>query len=309
MKLFIQIPCFNEEQYIEQTIKDLPTKIPDVSSIDVVIIDDGSKDRTIDKVKELGIKHVIKLKRNTGLANAFQEGIDYCLKKGADIIVNTDADNQYKGSDISKLIKPILNEEADMVIGSRPIENNPDFSFLKKKLQTLGTYLVRILSNSDVKDAASGFRAFNRKTAAKISILNNFSYTLESIFQLSFYNLKITSVQIGINKKVRESRLFKNIFSYLFKNFIIILRVFLIYKPLKLFLTTGVLLIIFSIFIGYYWLLLFLEDQLIRLPTLTIFILFFISGLIISLLGVITDIQAKQRILLEKLYFYEKFKK
>lgn len=309
MKLFIQIPCFNEEHYIEQTIKDLPPIISGISSIDIVIIDDGSKDKTTNKVEKLGIKHVVKLKQNTGLANAFQEGIDYCLKKGADIIVNTDADNQYKGSDISKLLKPILNEEADMVIGSRPIINNPDFSFFKKKLQSLGSWIVKILSKSDIKDAPSGFRAFNRKTAAKISILNNFSYTLESIFQLSFYNLKIISIDIGVNKKVRESRLFKNIFSYVLKNFIIILRVFLIYKPLKLFLTIGILMIVCSTVIGYYWLLLFLDDQLIRFPTLTLLTLLFISGLIISLLGVITDIQAKQRILLEKLYFYEKFKK
>lgn len=309
MKLFIQIPCFNEEHYIEQTIKDLPTVIPGVSSIDVVIIDDGSEDGTIDKVEQLGIRHIIKLKQNTGLANAFQEGIDYCLKKGADIIVNTDADNQYNGSDISKLIKPILDDEAEVVIGARPIKTNTDFSYIKKKLQLIGSSIVKILSKNDIKDAPSGFRAFSRRSASKISILNDFSYTLESIFQLSFYKIKIVSVDINVNKKNRESRLFKNIFSYVLINFFIILRVFLIYRPLKFFLSLGIFLTVLSILIGSYWLYLFLEDQLIRFPTLIIFSIIFLAGINITLLGIITDILAKKRLLLEKLYFYEKYKK
>lgn len=309
MKLFIQIPCYNEENFIEETLKELPKSIKGISSIDIVIIDDGSKDNTLETVKKLNIKHIIKLKQNTGLANAFQEGIDYCLSNGADIIVNTDADNQYKGSDILKLVKPILKEEADVVIGARPIETNPDFSFVKKKLQIFGSWIVKSLSKSDIKDAPSGFRAFNRKSASKISILNTFSYTLESIFQLSFYNIKIISVKINTNKKNRESRLFKNIFSYVFKNFFIILRVFFIYKPLKLFLSLGLLLTIISLFIAYYWLNLFLEDGQIRFPTLIIFSILFLAGLNISLLGIITDILAKKRLLMEKLYFYEKYKK
>lgn len=309
MKLFIQIPCFNEEKYIEKTIQDLPKKIDNISSIDVVIIDDGSTDRTLERLSNQKIKHIVKIKKNSGLANAFQEGIDYCLNNGADIIVNTDADNQYKGSCIPKLVKPILDDKADVVIGARPIESNPDFSFIKKKLQKLGSNIVRILSSNEIKDAPSGFRAFSRKSASRISILNNFSYTLESIFQLSFYKMKIISVDIEINKKNRESRLFKNTFSYVFINFFIIMRVLLIYRPLKLFLGLGFSSISLSLLIGLYWLKLFLNDNLVRFPTLILICILFLSGMIISLLGVITDILAKKRVLIEKLYFYEKYKK
>ncbi|MFQ5722788.1 MAG: glycosyltransferase family 2 protein, partial [Candidatus Aminicenantales bacterium] len=207
MKLIIQIPCYNEAQYLPLTLKDLPRQIEGIDKIETLIVDDGSTDSTAEVAAENGVNHIIRFKKHRGLAAAFAAGLEACLGLGADIIVNTDADNQYKGSEIPKLIAPILKGEADIVVGDRQTQTIPHFSRTKKKLQKWGSWLVRILSQTKVPDATSGFRAINREAALKLNILSNFSYTLETLIQAGKMNLAVKSVPIKTNAVVRKSRL------------------------------------------------------------------------------------------------------
>ncbi len=235
MKLIIQIPCLNEEKTLPITYADLPKEIDGIDHIETLIVNDGSTDRTIEIAKEIGIDHIVDLGTNRGLARAFKTGIEESLKRGADIIVNTDGDNQYKGEDIKKLVKPILDGEADMVVGERPIEQIEHFSFIKKKLQRIGSWVVRKVSGTDVPDAPSGFRAYSKNAAMKINIVSDFSYTLETLIQAGRNNLKVKSVPIRTNRKLRESRLFKSIPHYLKSSGSTIVRIFAFYKPLTFF--------------------------------------------------------------------------
>lgn len=235
MKLIIQIPCYNEADTLEIALNDLPKKIDGIDEIEYLIINDGSTDNTVEIARSWGVHHIINFSRNKGLAKGFMAGLDGCLRNGADIIVNTDADNQYCAGDIERLIQPILEGKADMVIGARPIDETEHFSKLKKKLQHLGSWAVRRASNTDVPDAPSGFRAMTREAALHINVVNDYTYTLETIVQAGRDKIAITSVPIHTNPELRPSRLFHGIWSYVKKSMIIILRTYMMYKPLKCF--------------------------------------------------------------------------
>lgn len=235
MKLIIQIPCYNEEDTLEITLNDLPKHIEGVDEIEYLLINDGSKDKSVEIAKRWGVHHIINFNQNRGLAKAFMAGLDGCLKNGADIIVNTDADNQYCAEDIEQLIRPILKGEADLVIGARPIDETEHFSYLKKKLQRLGSLAVRIASGTSVEDAPSGFRAMTREAAMRMNVINDYTYTLETIVQAGRNRIAVKSVPIRTNPELRASRLFHGIWSYVKKSMVIILRAYMMYEPLKCF--------------------------------------------------------------------------
>ncbi|MBQ3797872.1 MAG: glycosyltransferase family 2 protein [Butyrivibrio sp.] len=236
MKLIIQIPCFNEEDTLRQTLDDLPRQIPGVDIIEYLVINDGSSDKTTSVARDWGVNYIVNFTQNKGLAKGFMAGIDVALENGADIIVNTDADNQYKGDDIENLIRPILEQRADIVIGARPIDETEDFSFIKKKLQHLGSWAVRRASNTAIPDAPSGFRAFSREAALKLNVVNDYTYTLETIVQAGREKIPMVSVPIRTNRSARPSRLSKSMLDYVRISMLTILRAYLVYKPLKGFL-------------------------------------------------------------------------
>jgi len=245
MKLIIQIPCLNEEKTLSETIKDLPKTLKGVDEIQTLIIDDGSTDKTVELARALGVNHIVRHTNNKGLAEAFMTGMDACLKLGADVIVNTDGDNQYRAKYIADLIKPILRGEADMVVGDRQTNGVSHFSFIKKRLQRVGSWVVRHVSDTNVPDAPSGFRAFSREAALRMNVISKFSYTLETIIQAGKKNLAVTSVPVETNKKLRESRLFTGIPNYLSRSIATIFRIYTMYEPLKMFSFIGG--IVFSI--------------------------------------------------------------
>lgn len=235
MKLIIQIPCYNEAETLEVALNDLPKHIDGIDEIEYLIINDGSADNTVEVAKKWGVNYVVNFRNNKGLARGFMAGLDACLRNGADIIVNTDADNQYCGEDIEKLVRPILNGEAGMVIGERPIDQTEHFSPLKKKLQHLGSWVVRKASNTDVPDAPSGFRAYSRHTAMRLNVINEYTYTLETIVQAGRQKMAVTSVPIRTNAELRPSRLFSSMFGYVKKSMLTIGRALMMYKPLYCF--------------------------------------------------------------------------
>ncbi len=235
MHLIIQIPCYNEADTLPQTIANLPTRIPGVDRIETLIIDDGSADDTVAVARRLGVDHIVRHPHNRGLAAVFQSGINACLKLGADIIVNTDGDNQYPGDQISQLIAPILAGKADMVIGDRQTHTIEHFSPLKRLLQQWGSWVVRVASGTEVPDATSGFRALSRDAAMRLSIFTKYTYTLETIIQAGKKGLIVTSVPIRVNPPLRESRLIKSNWAYIKRNAATILRLYTFYEPLKTF--------------------------------------------------------------------------
>ncbi len=250
MKLIIQIPCYNEEKSLPVALKDLPRKLPGISKIEWLIIDDGSEDRTIEIAKKHGVDHVVHFKKNRGLAEGFKAGIDACITLGADIIVNTDADNQYCAGDIPKLIQPILDGKADIVIGARPITQIRHFSFVKKLLQKFGSYVVRRVSKTDIPDAPSGFRAISRDAAMKLNVFNAYTYTLETIIQAGRKNMAITWVPVRVNEDLRPSRLVKSISSYIKRSIVTIFRIFVVYEPFRFFIRIGLILFLGGFVIG-----------------------------------------------------------
>jgi len=239
MKLIIQIPCYNEEQTLPATVADLPQQIDGIDTIEYLIIDDGSSDRTAEVARKAGVHHIVSFKANRGLARAFETGIDACLKLGADIIVNTDADNQYCGADIEKLVEPILQERAEIVIGERPIDDIKHFSKTKKQMQKLGSFAVRTASGTKVPDAPSGFRACTREAALRMNVINSYTYTLETIIQAGHNRIPMTSVPIRTNEITRKSRLFKSVGTYVRRSMVVIIRSFIMYRPLKFFTILG----------------------------------------------------------------------
>jgi glycosyltransferase involved in cell wall biosynthesis len=239
MKLIIQIPCFNEEHVLAGTLADLPRQVPGVDEVEWLVIDDGSSDRTVEVARAGGVSHIVRLTNNKGLAAAFQAGLDASLKLGADIIVNTDADNQYQGADIPKLVTPILAGEADMVIGDRETDQIEHFSPLKKRLQRWGSAVVRRASDTNVPDTTSGFRAYNREAALQMSVVSKFTYTLESIIQAGKQTVAIDHVPIRTNPKTRESRLFPSIWAYVRRNTASIFRIYALYEPLRVFMAAA----------------------------------------------------------------------
>ena len=239
MKLIIQIPCYNEADTLEVALNDLPRQIDGIDEIEYLIINDGSSDDTERIALEWGVNYVVHFKRNLGLAKGFLAGLDLALRNGADIIVNTDADNQYCGADIEKLVQPILERKADIVIGERPIDEIEHFSFIKKKLQRFGSMVVRVASRTDIPDAPSGFRAYSRKAAMRANVHNEYTYTLETIVQAGRNKMAITSVPIHTNPDLRESRLMNSIYGYIKKSMLTILRAVLMYKPMQFFTLMG----------------------------------------------------------------------
>lgn len=250
MKLIIQIPCYNEADTLEIALNDLPKQIEGIDEIEYLIINDGSSDDTERVALEWGVNYVVHFKRNLGLAKGFLAGIDLALRNGADIIVNTDADNQYSGADISKLVQPILKKEADIVIGERPIDEIEEFSFVKKKLQRFGSWVVRVASKTDIPDAPSGFRAYSRKAAMRINVHNEYTYTLETIVQAGRNKMAITSVPVHTNPELRKSRLMNSMAAYIKKSMLTILRAVLMYKPMKIFTMISSVFILIGTMIG-----------------------------------------------------------
>ncbi len=237
-KLIIQIPCYNEENTLLTTLNEIPKTFNGIKEVEILLINDGSTDKSAEIAKTWGAK-VIDIKTNKGLANAFKVGLQEALKLNADIIVNTDADNQYYAKDIENIIEPILNNEADIVIGARDIKKNKNFSLIKKILQKLGSATLRLLSSTPVLDAPSGFRAFSKEAALKINIFDNYTYTMETIVQARAKNLRVLSVPIRTNSSMRKSRLVKNIFDYVFKSAKTSLRMFIVYRPFRFFSTVA----------------------------------------------------------------------
>jgi len=260
-KLIIQIPCYNEEKTLETTLSALPREVPGVDIVEWLIIDDGSKDRTVEVAKAHGVDHVVSLPRNQGLAKAFMAGLEASLTAGADIIVNTDADNQYCADCIPDLIRPILEAKAEMVVGARPIEQIEHFSFSKKLLQRLGSWTVRLASSTDIPDAPSGFRAISKEAARKLNVFNNYTYTLETIIQAGQKNISVTWVPIRTNESLRPSRLVKSILSYVRRSVFTILRIFVIYNPFRFFIFIGTVLFTLGALIGARFLWYFFSGQ------------------------------------------------
>lgn len=248
MKLIIQIPCHNEERVLPQTYQDLPKSIEGIDTIEIQVIDDGSSDRTREIAQNLGVQHIISFKKKRGLAATFKAGVDNALRNGVDILVNTDADNQYNGRDIIKLVRPILDGNSDIVVGCRPIDTHPEFSFIKKKFQKIGSWVLRKVSATNVEDAASGFRAYSKEAMLHINVFSDFSYCMETLIQAGYNNLKISTVDIQVNPKTRESRLYKNIFQYIWKSGKTIISIFLLYRSNLIF--TSLSATIFLIAIG-----------------------------------------------------------
>ncbi|WAK02058.1 glycosyltransferase family 2 protein [Methylobacter sp. YRD-M1] len=261
MKLIIQIPCFNEAKTLSIALSALPRTVPGFDTVEWLIIDDGSQDDTVKVARECGVDHVVRHTRNQGLARGFMTGLDACLRLGADVIVNTDADNQYNADDIPALVAPILEHRADIVVGARPIETIEHFSPIKKILQKLGSWVVRVASNTDIPDAPSGFRAMSRTAAQRLMVFNNYTYTLETIIQAGQKNMAITSVPVRVNEDLRPSRLVKSIPSYIKRSIATIIRIFIIYRPFRFFGTIGALLFGAGFLIGLRFLLNYLSGE------------------------------------------------
>ncbi len=250
MKLIIQIPCYNESETLEIALNDLPKHIDGIDTIEYLIINDGSKDNTMEVARNWGVNYIVDLKRNKGLAKGFMAGLDACLRNGADIIVNTDADNQYNADDIEKLVRPILQGKTDIVIGERPIDKTEHFSPLKKKLQHFGSFVVRKASKSDIPDAPSGFRAYSREAAMRLNVVNEYTYTLETIVQAGRSKIAMESVPIRTNGELRPSRLFNSMFGYVKKSMLTILRAFMMYRPLMVFTVIGAIIFTLGLAVG-----------------------------------------------------------
>ena len=301
MKLIVQIPAFNEESSIAQALRDIPKKIDGISSIETLVIDDGSTDNTVDAARKAGATHVLQLKTHRGLAAAFVAGIDAALKFGADVIVNTDADNQYNGADIARLVAPIVRGNAEVVIGDREVARSPHMSPLKRMLQRMGSWSVGLASGVRVGDATSGFRAFSREAAMQINVFNPFTYTLETIIQSGNRNLGVQSVPVRTNAPTRPSRLYRGTGSYVRKSIATIFRIYTLYKPLKTFFLIGTLLILAGALIGGRFLWFFFEgDRAGHIQSLILAAVFLIVGFQTLLIGLVADLISVNRRLTEE---------
>ena len=300
MKLIIQIPCLNEEQTLPETLRDLPKSLKGIDSIEILIIDDGSTDRTKEVAKENGVHHILSFTNNKGLAKAFIFGMNHALKLGADIIVNTDADNQYFGGDIIKLIQPILDERADIVIGNRQVETIHHFSPLKIFLQKLGSWTVRQLSGTKIPDATSGFRAYTKEAALQMNVISDFTYTVETIISAGNKNLAIEHTPVRTNKKLRESRLFPSIPIYIRRSLVTMLKAYSMYRPLKLFTIAGGTTFLIGLAIGCRYLFFFFQGQTEgHVQSLILSAIMLIVGFQIIMMGISAELIAVNRQILE----------
>jgi len=247
MKLIVQIPCLNEEQTLPETVAAIPRQIAGVDEVEILVVDDGSVDRTAEVARELGVDHIIRHRNTKGLARAFRSGIDACLRRGADIIVNTDGDNQYCGADIPALIRPILDGRADIVVGDRRTDTIGHFSGFKKFLQKYGSAVIRRVSRTEIPDAVSGFRAISREAALHLNIVSPFSYTIEMLIQAGRKKMAVAAVPVRTNSKTRESRLFRTIPQFLERSLTTMVRIYSMYRPLKVFFAIGMLLSILGL--------------------------------------------------------------
>jgi glycosyltransferase involved in cell wall biosynthesis len=293
MKLIIQVPCFNEELTLPETVRDFPKSIAGIDRIEVLIIDDGSSDRTSEIAREIGVDHIVRNKRNLGLARSFRAGLDRCLALGADIIVNTDADNQYCGEDIERLVRPILEGHADVVVGDRQTSEIGHFSKSKKLLQRFGSHVVRSFSDVDVPDAVSGFRAISRDAAMRLNIVSPFSYTIEMLIQVGKKGIAFTSVPIRTNPKTRESRLFKSAFRFIERSVTTLIRMYAMYQPLRVFAALGLIIAVVGLvpMVRFLYFYLFvsgtgkIQSLVIGSALLTVGTLTFVLGLVADLLN------------------------
>lgn len=300
MKLVIQIPCYNEEATLAQTLSELPKSIEGIDEIEILIIDDGSVDKTQAVASEHGVKDFVILPNNLGLARAFSAGLRKALHMGADIIVNTDADNQYCAADIQKLIEPIIKKQADIVIGSRPIEEIEHFSFTKKMLQKFGSHVMRLISSTEIADATSGFRAFSKDAALQINVFDNYTYTLETIIQAKAKGLEIISVPIKVNPELRKSKLIKNIFDYIRRSIFTMLRMFIVYRPFRFFALIGILFLIPGFLVGLRFLYFYIFNSGSgHVQSLILSAVLIITGVQIGLIAVLADLLSVNRKLLE----------
>jgi glycosyltransferase involved in cell wall biosynthesis len=303
VKLIIQIPCFNEEETLPVTVADLPREVPGIDTVEWLVIDDGSTDRTVEVARQLGVDHVVSHAHNRGLATAFVTGLDACLRAGADIIVNTDADNQYQGTSIPDLVEPVLAGRADMVVGERPIADIDDFSRTKKFLQRVGSTVVRRFSGTGVKDAASGFRAYSRDAAMRVQVFGKYTYTMETIVQAGWNGIAVESVPIGVNPKTRESRLVTSSARYVWHSAQAIVRSFALYKPFRFFFLLGLVPFLLGVLVMIRWLALYVfEDEYTsRVPSLLGGIGLIVVGAQFWAVAFLADLQAASRRVAEDL--------
>lgn len=302
MKLIIQIPCFNEEEHLPVTLRDLPRTLPGFDTIEYLVIDDGSSDRTAAAAQESGVHHIVRLVKHAGLAKAFVAGLDAAVRAGADVIVNTDADNQYCAADIGKLVEPILRGDAEMVIGARPVMEIEHWSPIKKALQRLGSWAVRVASGTSVADAPSGFRAISRNAAIQLRVFNQYTYTLETIIQAGQKGMSVASVPIRTNAELRPSRLIKSIPRYVVRSLLTMVRIFIIYRPVRFFALIGGLFFLSGFGLGARYLVLTLvANGAGHVQSLILAAIFMLMGFIIGVLGILSDIISVNRKLLEDL--------
>jgi glycosyltransferase involved in cell wall biosynthesis len=299
-KLIIQIPCYNEEETLPATVADLPREVAGFDIVEWLVIDDGSRDRTSEVARELGVHHIVRHRRNRGLAAAFLTGLDTALKAGADVIVNTDADNQYGGWCIPAITAPVLTGESDIVVGERPIESVPEFSGIKKRLQRVGSWVVRKFSGTEILDAASGFRAFDREAAMKLHVYGKYTYTMETLIQAGAEGLKVSSVPIEVNPQTRESRLVKSSAAYVRRSASTIIRSYAIYRPFRFFATIAALPGLIGVGLLIRWLVLFIVSSPYesRLPSLLAAVALIIVAVQILMFAFLADLMATSRRLL-----------
>ena len=307
LKLVIQIPCYDEEQTLAETLSALPQSIEGFREVEYLVVDDGSRDRTAEVARSRGVHHVVRHNHNQGLARAFMTGLRAAIERGADVIVNTDADNQYQGSDIPKLVRPILDGEADIVVGSRPIGTIRHFSPIKRLLQRLGSRIVRALSRTEIHDAPSGFRAMTRDAALRLNVFGSYTYTLETIIQAGLSNLRVANLPIGVNGPTRPSRLMRSMSSYVWRSLRTMLSVYLIYKPIRLFGLLSFLFLLpgFALAVRYLYFFMIGEGRG-HVQSVIVGGVFVVCGIFMLAIATVAHLQSINRRLLEELRYLER---
>jgi glycosyltransferase involved in cell wall biosynthesis len=308
MKLVIQIPCHNEEQTLPQTVHDLPQSIPGIDVIEVLVIDDGSTDRTVEVARELGVRHIIRHTRRQGLASTFRDGLEASVSVGADVLVNTDGDNQYRGQDIARLVQPILEGRADIVVGDRGVVASEHMSPFRRRLQQLGSWIVERAAGIPIPDATSGMRAFTREAALRLTVLGEYTYTLETLIQAGARRMAVAFVPVRTNPKTRPSRLIRNIPSFLALSIVTILRFYTMYSPLRIFTTIGGLLIAGGAALGLRFLYFFLQRGGVtgNIQSLILAAILTIVGFQVCMIGLIADLVSLNRKMLEEILYRER---